>query len=281
MITPSDAPVSVQRALLDLEARIAFLEDKKGVDVGEEIERLREELSPPPSPTFLNEKDIFVGAGAGGVHGLVPSPGVYTGLDKCGIERVLHEDGNWKPPLEGVLRPVPSTIGSSAQRTLNLLGSLAITSDIEAHKAYLKDLQVLGKMSFTPPSCRVFNSAGQSVTLNQYNYLTFNSERWDTDEMHSTSSNTSRITCNTAGKYLVGGHIQTVSTSAHISVWLNRTTIYGLHSYSADGAQVHLVTLIGLVVGDYVELAVYPGASGTVGAAAAYTPEFWAHWVGN
>ncbi|MFI8237608.1 hypothetical protein ACIF83_10205 [Streptomyces sp. NPDC085866] len=33
--------------------------------------------------------------------------------------------------------------------------------------------------------------------------VTFDSEAWDTDSMHSTSSNTSRITINTSGQYLV------------------------------------------------------------------------------
>ena len=36
--------------------------------------------------------------------------------------------------------------------------------------------------------------------------LTFDSERWDTDSMHSGSS--SQIYCNTSGKYLIGCNIE-------------------------------------------------------------------------
>jgi hypothetical protein len=53
----------------------------------------------------------------------------------------------------------------------------------------------------SPPSCSVFNSGPQSVPNASFTAMTANSERWDTDGMHSTVSNTARITATTAGRY--------------------------------------------------------------------------------
>lgn len=54
----------------------------------------------------------------------------------------------------------------------------------------------------TVPTCLAYNSANQTITTTTETLLTWDSETIDTDNMHSTSSNTSRITTNTAGKYL-------------------------------------------------------------------------------
>ena len=58
------------------------------------------------------------------------------------------------------------------------------------------------------PSCRAYNAPGQSLPAAVGTSLTFNSERYDNAAMHSTSSNTARITVPTGGggKYLVGGY---------------------------------------------------------------------------
>ena len=50
---------------------------------------------------------------------------------------------------------------------------------------------------------RVHNSANISVSDSTWTSMTFDSERYDTDSIHSTASNTSRLTCVTAGKYLI------------------------------------------------------------------------------
>jgi hypothetical protein len=63
-----------------------------------------------------------------------------------------------------------------------------------------------------PPMCRLFNSA--TVTPYTTNTaITWNSESYDTDDMHSTSVNTSRITFQTAGVYLCTATIRTDATT--------------------------------------------------------------------
>lgn len=64
-----------------------------------------------------------------------------------------------------------------------------------------------------PPSCSVYNSAAQTVTNNTATDLTADSETYDNDSMHSTSSNTARITIQTPGRYLL---IATVRFAADV-----------------------------------------------------------------
>lgn len=52
-----------------------------------------------------------------------------------------------------------------------------------------------------PPACSVFNNTTQSVANNTEATLTANSENFDNDAMHSTVTNTARITVQTAGRY--------------------------------------------------------------------------------
>jgi hypothetical protein len=54
-----------------------------------------------------------------------------------------------------------------------------------------------------PPRCNAFNGAGVSLTTAVSTLVPFDSESWDTDSMHSTTTNPSRITINTSGQYLV------------------------------------------------------------------------------
>lgn len=51
--------------------------------------------------------------------------------------------------------------------------------------------------------CRLKNSGTQSVLAGATTALTFDQEDYDTDTMHDTGSNTTRITFTTAGKYIV------------------------------------------------------------------------------
>lgn len=111
-----------------------------------------------------------------------------------------------------------------------------------------------------PPACSIYNSAAQSVANNTATVLTANSERYDNDSMHSTSSNTSRITIQTAGRYLL---VSTVLFDAdadgfrRVSILHNGTTSYGGISGVNDGSNIGVrltaVRSLVLAAGDYVE----------------------------
>lgn len=52
-----------------------------------------------------------------------------------------------------------------------------------------------------PPTCSVFDSTGNTVADNTVTTVSADSENFDNDAMHSTVTNNSRITVQTAGRY--------------------------------------------------------------------------------
>jgi hypothetical protein len=76
---------------------------------------------------------------------------------------------------------------------LKKLGAAALNAGVR---------DVLNFLLTTYPRCHVYNAAGQSIPDSAtYNLMLWDAEVYDTDSMHSTSVNTSRITFTTAGLY--------------------------------------------------------------------------------
>src|SRR5678815_4874680 len=63
------------------------------------------------------------------------------------------------------------------------------------------------------PKARVYHNTTQSIANNTNVALAFNSERFDTDTIHDLSTNNSRLTCRTAGTYLLLGHFGTAANA--------------------------------------------------------------------
>lgn len=144
--------------------------------------------------------------------------------------------------------------------------------------------------AWNPPTCRVYNSANISVPHNTLTLLTFNSERWDTDSMHSTSSLTDRITFNTAGLYVVTLQVNWASSAGanrSASIFLNGITIIaqeGPHSPpSAEVENTQLTTQWKFAAGDFVNVQVYQFTGGAVNVQSQgnWSPEFMATWIGT
>lgn len=130
---------------------------------------------------------------------------------------------------------------------------------------------------------RVYNDAAISVTDINPQALTFNSERYDTDTIHDTGSNTSRLTCKTAGKYLIVGNIQwanITSGSREVDIRLNGTTY--IAACSMLGIYQVVTTIYNLAENDYVELMAAQGSGNplNVNSAANFSPEFMMQRIG-
>ena len=127
-------------------------------------------------------------------------------------------------------------------------------------------------------TCQAYNSATQSVNDSTWTVLTFDSNGWDGDTMHSTSVNTSRITFKLAGEYMILGSIgwsSTLGDATHTSglrLRINGTTLitFNLMASNAGGAgqYVQISTFYKAAANDYVELMAYQtsGAPVTVQA---------------
>lgn len=150
-----------------------------------------------------------------------------------------------------------------------------------------------------PPACRVFHDATQNVLDSVDTALVFNTERYDTDNMHSTAVNTGRITINTAGLYLVFTHIAFQTDNDY-------TQLYGYLRVNGNPPIIANLGMIGSLtdttagpflttstcwkfnVNDYVEVVVHQDntsndtrtvVNGSVNNA--YVADFGATWIGR
>lgn len=110
---------------------------------------------------------------------------------------------------------------------------------------------------------RVYNDADIDISASTPTALTFNSEKYDKDTIHSTSTNTDRLTIKTPGIYLIGGQVDWETSAVgdrHVNIVLNGTTIIAGVSKDANASSITempvVCTVYELIVGDYVQLVV-------------------------
>ncbi len=145
------------------------------------------------------------------------------------------------------------------------------------------DLAFLGG----PPRARVYNSADIPIANATSVPLTFNSERYDTDTLHSTATNTGRITITTAGTYSGGANVGFASNAAGyrgVGVRLNGTTFLAYSRVPAvSGTATYICVTFDyqFAAGNYIEVVVEQTSGGVLDAVAIgnFTPEFWCHLV--
>jgi len=118
--------------------------------------------------------------------------------------------------------------------------------------------------------CRIYNSGLLTVPNNTATEITFDSELYDTDGYHSTSTNTSRITvpAGKAGYYLITADAEwgsNASGAREIFIRKNGSLTNGNNAYqnfSSGGFDMKCSHLIYLDVGDYVSLYAFQTSGG-------------------
>ncbi len=136
---------------------------------------------------------------------------------------------------------------------------------------------------------RIYNSANINILNAAMTLLYFDSERYDTDNIHSTTTNTSRLTIQTAGKYLISGSVGFDANSngyRWVRIQLNGAIpIADMITLPASNQWTVLTvaTIYDLVVGDVLELVCYQNSGGSLLAPSnnATTPEFSIQKVGQ
>lgn len=130
------------------------------------------------------------------------------------------------------------------------------------------------------PSVRVYNSANISIPNSTNTVLTFNKEHWDTDKMHSTVSNTGRLTCRTAGIYTIFTNIvfdNNASGERVVNFRLNGSTMIASDRRPGHGwVNMLLSTEYKLNANDYLEVIVYQNRGGSLNVIRSndYSPVF-------
>lgn len=170
-----------------------------------------------------------------------------------------------------------------------------MTSENDYLKALIRDMDdrlkaLEGRARVRFSGARVYNNA--SFTHNNsgnWVTITFNSERYDTDAYHSTTSATGRLTIPADGYYMVGGHavftnsllgdrrgIRIVTQAGtDIAHWVNWFPLADFVGY------MDIATLAQRSKGDWMELQTYQNTGGNLDiiSATAYTPEFWIYKI--
>jgi len=117
---------------------------------------------------------------------------------------------------------------------------------------------------------RVYNNANISIAHDTYTALTFNSEVYDTDSIHSTGTNTGRLTCQTSGKYLIMATISFTDNAAGTR-WVyfpiggvGAISNFTVFAANAAGTKIVASTIYSLSVGQYVTCKVYQSSGGAL-----------------
>ena len=136
-------------------------------------------------------------------------------------------------------------------------------------------------------SARVFNSTDVMIPQlkpGEWKSLTFDSERWDTANLHETATNSGRLKAPVAGKYYIFANI-TWESPIGSGLWglrlqLNGKTVIAEQTLPNTAAPYRISmsvgTLYALVGGDYVEAQVFQNSGNplSIRRIPATSPEF-------
>lgn len=137
--------------------------------------------------------------------------------------------------------------------------------------------------------CRVYKSSIQSIPNVTATAIQLNLERYDTDEIHDNVTNNTRLTCKTAGKYVITAQLRMAANtngSRTLYINLNGSTIIAmtveLNPTAGDSPMLNITTIYNLAVNDYIEMIVYQNSGGALNTrpSANYSPEFMIQRIG-
>jgi hypothetical protein len=138
------------------------------------------------------------------------------------------------------------------------------------------------------PAVRCYHGPQQTAANAVPTALVYAFERFDTDTMHDAVVNPSRITCRTAGIYMIGGEIEFDSNAnGDRFVYIRHSS--GLfiasnwdHALSGSAHRISVATMYRLEVNEYVELvgAQSSGITLNMNTQSNDANEFWAGRIG-
>ena len=125
-------------------------------------------------------------------------------------------------------------------------------------------------MIFSGIGAKAYHNTAQSINDSTLTALSLNSERWDTDTIHDNSTNNSRLTCKTAGKYLITGCVEWQDGGAGARVtWIRLNGATKIAEYVPSASTTvdlaaTITTVYNMAVNDYVELIAYQDSGGAL-----------------
>lgn len=164
---------------------------------------------------------------------------------------------------------------------LEVLEAPAPISDHGSASSRLLDLAVGGtsKFSVDPDGrwlsaglrfCRLRRSTSQSIPNNQETAITFDQESWDYGDMHSTTSNTSRLVFPVAGIYYIFAQVvwgTNTNGYRRVVIKLNGSTAFAedrRDPVSQHQTVQNISTAMRCAANDYAELVAYQNSGGNL-----------------
>lgn len=229
---------------------------------------------------------VTIPGGGGSAYNLVQDEGsaltARTTIDFVGAG-VTATDTGAKTQVSIPVQPAYATIQDEGvaltqRSTLNFTGA-GVTATDSGGVTVVNIPNITGN-PINVPSCLVNMAAAQSIPNGVITTFNFDTEVFDTDNMHSTTVNNNRITFNKTGTYIVGGRAiwaaSAVNVQRYIEIRTNGTTVWDSVDVPPIGgggqSQHDITTLLSVNAGDYFELRVYQDS----GAAMNVTGSAWA-----
>jgi len=135
--------------------------------------------------------------------------------------------------------------------------------------------------------CRAYRNAAYNVPNAAWTPIELDVENFDTDTMHSTVTNPSRVTCVTPGVYLLSAGMQhgvNATGVRGVRIFLNNTTSLCnmlVGAFAGAGAGLSASTIYELAAGDYVELSVYQDSGAVLALTTGPRTSLGAVWLGK
>ncbi len=207
-------------------------------------------------------------------------PHHLTGYQYFMSQALRPNPGLYLPLLGGTMQ---GDIDMAGFKIEDLPGPLAAQEPVT--RQYFEDNLPAGGYT---EGARVHHSLDQSIPDDTATRLSFDSERYDTDAIHLILTNNSRLTCKTAGIYLIVAQASFYPGSAgerYISVAMNGGTDLASQEWKVPypgWCMMHVSTIYDLAVNDYVELVVFQNSGDPISILSwgNYSPEFMMQRIG-
>lgn len=229
--------------------------------------------------------------GGGGGTGVGIVDAFVNGDLTAGVLTVAHNIGNQYVQVQvydnndNLVMPDDVTLTDANNLDIDLSSYGTITATW--HAVILDVGSTYNLAEQTSVGCRVYDSSNQSIPDSAQTAINFDGEEYDTDNMHDTVTNNTRITINKTGKYVIWAGVGWAANATgirQVNITKNGTTVLATNqTHSPNGINnfnMTQSTIADLTAGDYVECIVFQnsgGALNVVGGGGGTAQAFAAH----
>jgi bifunctional N-acetylglucosamine-1-phosphate-uridyltransferase/glucosamine-1-phosphate-acetyltransferase GlmU-like protein len=136
-------------------------------------------------------------------------------------------------------------------------------------------------------SCRIYHSSSTTVTDTVTTTVNFDSERFDSSDMHDTSTNNERITIKSPGKYLLSANVSWAASAGGIQTLAIQEVGGNIIASNTEIGTTLNITSVATIwdceVNDefYITAFSNTGSNTTISSTSNYSPEFSAILLGT